>query len=202
MGAEIKCKARYAGQRAVGTVHIEPDVMRFRGAFKVSIKRADMARISAAQGVLTIVGPEGELALELGDKAERWADKILHPPSRLDKLGVKPGSRVVVLGLGDDAFLAELRDRTGDVTVGRLKSDSDLIFLHINAPADLAKLDGKERFLKRNGALWVVFAKGRADIKVSTIIPEGKGRGFIDNRVVRFSDTLTALRFVIPVARR
>ena len=48
---------------------------------------------------------------------------------RLDKLGVKPGSRVALVGLDDDDFEAELRDRTADVTHGDPAPDTDLVFL-------------------------------------------------------------------------
>ena len=49
--------------------------------------------------------------------------------SRLDKLGVKPGSRVVVLGIEEKSFWRELKARTSEVIKGRLKKDADLIFL-------------------------------------------------------------------------
>jgi hypothetical protein len=47
-----------------------------------------------------------------------------------------------------------------------------------------------------------VFPKGRKDLREVDVIETGVDAGLVDNKVVRFSDTHTALRFVIPVARR
>ena len=56
--------------------------------------------------------------------------------------------------------------------------------------------------MNRNGAIWVVYPKGRQDIREVDVIAAGKSAGFTDNKVCRFSETHTALRFVIPIARR
>jgi hypothetical protein len=47
---------------------------------------------------------------------------------RLDKLGVKPGARVALLGIADTTFAPELKKRTSDIST-QPKKDSDLIFL-------------------------------------------------------------------------
>ena len=44
--------------------------------------------------------------------AEKWALKIRYPRSLLDKLGVKPGARIAVLGSFEPYFLADLASRT------------------------------------------------------------------------------------------
>jgi len=50
---------------------------------------------------LRIEFPEGTAIFELGPRAQKWAEKILHPKSLLDKLGVKPGAVVSVVAVGD-----------------------------------------------------------------------------------------------------
>ena len=52
-------------------------------------------RWTRAAARFTSNGAEGNAVLDLGDQAARWAEKIRNPPSLLDKLGVKPGLRVV-----------------------------------------------------------------------------------------------------------
>ena len=74
---------------------------------------AKMTSVTAADGRLEIAAPDGDLQLELGAAAAKWARKILHPPQRLDKLGVKPASRVAVVGGFDQTFTAELSARVG-----------------------------------------------------------------------------------------
>jgi hypothetical protein len=48
----------------------------------------------------------------------------------------------------------------------------------------------------------VVSPKGRPEIGDVVVIAAAKRAGLVDNKVVRFSDTHTALRLVIPRARR
>ena len=49
-------------------------------------------------------GTEGSAVFELGDHAEKWAHKILHPKSTVEKLGIKPGLVISALGMADGNF--------------------------------------------------------------------------------------------------
>jgi hypothetical protein len=122
--------------------------------------------------------------------------------SLVEKLGVKPDSRVSLLGMEDGGFLEELRAAGADLSVGRRRKQSDLIFLGVESIRDLGKIRGLEPSMARDGAVWVVYPKGRKDLRETDVIAAGVAAGLVDNKVVRFSDTHTALRFVIPVARR
>jgi hypothetical protein len=122
---------------------------------------------------------------------------------RLDKLGVKPGARVALVGLSDAGFEAELRDRTGDVTYGEPAPDTDLVFLAADDVATLATLPALRHRLRPNGAIWVVSRKGKAaTLRDVEVMAAGKAAGLVDNKVVSFDDTRTSLRLVIPVALR
>jgi hypothetical protein len=122
---------------------------------------------------------------------------------RLDKLGVKPGSRVALVGLDDPGFETELRDRTTDVTHGDPAPGTDLVFLAADDHATLATLPALRERLKPNGAIWVVSHKGKAaTLRDVEVMAAGKAAGLIDNKVVSFDDTRTSLRLVIPVALR
>jgi hypothetical protein len=120
----------------------------------------------------------------------------------IEKLGVKEGHRVSVLGVDDAGFLDTLRSAGADLSVGRRRKWSDHLFLLVESMKDLAKIGGLEPSMARNGAAWVVFPKGRKDLREADVIQVGVASGLVDNKVVRFSETHTALRFVIPVARR
>jgi release factor glutamine methyltransferase len=121
--------------------------------------------------------------------------------SRIQKLGVGPGSVVSVLGLRDPAFLEELEHAGAEVSLRRRKG-ADLVFLLAEDPAGLKKLAELEPLIKRNGSIWVVSPRGRPEIRDVVVIEAAKRAGLVDNKVVRFSDTHTALKLVIPVARR
>lgn len=123
----------------------------------------------------------------------------------LDKLGVRPGMRIAIVGAvdPDGSFQALLADRTSDVTVDRPKADTDLIFLAADSHAELADLADLRKRIRPAGAIWVVSRKGRAaTIRDVEVIGAAKDAGLVDNKVVSFSPTHTSLRLVIPVALR
>jgi hypothetical protein len=121
----------------------------------------------------------------------------------LDKLGVKPFQRISVIGVTDDAFWAQLFDRAADSVKGRLRKNSDLIFFAADSLAELQQLARLKTYVVSNGAIWVVSLKGKAaKIKDVDVIAAAKAAGLVDNKVVSFSETHTALRLVIPVKQR
>jgi hypothetical protein len=123
--------------------------------------------------------------------------------SLIDKLGVKPEAKVTVIGIEDESFWLQLGERTHDIVVGRLRKECDVVFFAADSPADLKKLARLKKYLKSNGAIWVVSLKGKASkIKDVEVIAAAKVAGLVDNKVVGFSETHTALRLVIPVKQR
>ncbi len=121
----------------------------------------------------------------------------------LDKLGVRPGARVALVGVADPAFRALLAERTSSVLEGLPRATTDLVFLAADSPADLAVLGRLRQAITPDGAVWVVSAKGRsATLRDTDVIAAARAAGLVDNKVVSFSETQTALRLVIPVAER
>jgi hypothetical protein len=121
----------------------------------------------------------------------------------MDKLDVKPMSRVSVIGIEDRSFWQLLIDSGAEAIKGRLRKDSDLIFYAADSLAALKQLDRLKSYLKANGAIWVVSLKGNgAKIKDIDVIAAAKRSGLVDNKVVSFSETHTSLRLVIPLQQR
>ncbi|MGH9774311.1 MAG: hypothetical protein ACRD50_05125 [Candidatus Acidiferrales bacterium] len=135
-------------------------------------------------------------------KKPRQPERDYSHRSRLDKLGVKPGSLVSVISLADAEFLLELRSLTENVSTGKPQKYSDLIFFGASEKSDLKQVPSFERFLQRNGGIWVVYPKGKTEIRETDVITAAKAAGLVDNKVCSFSETHTALRLVIPLARR
>jgi len=140
---------------------------------------------------------------ELGPSATKWAEKLRNPRSRLDKLGVKPGMRVALLGVDDEEFLAELSARTSDISRRSPRTGTGLIFVGAGTAADLARLEALREHLTPAGGIWVVHTRGKgAAFKDVDVFAAAKRAGLVDVKVASFSDTHTAEKLVIPLAKR
>ena len=133
----------------------------------------------------------------------KQAERDYSSRSLIDKLGVKPGAAVALLGITDETFLAQLRERTRDIAPLRIRKNLDFIFFSAESHLELKQLERLRGYLKSNGAIWVVSTKGKqARIKDLDVIAAAKQARLVDNKVVSFSGTHTALKLVIPVALR
>jgi hypothetical protein len=122
---------------------------------------------------------------------------------RLDKLGIRPGMRVALVGLEDEAFTAEVRGRTHDVTVGEPLPGTAIVVYAADSLQGLDRLAALRERIVPNGAIWVVSRKGRlATIRDVDVIGAARAAGLVDNKVASFDETRTSLRLVIPVAQR
>ena len=130
----------------------------------------------------------------------------------LDKLGVRPGMRVAIVGTvedddevvdGDGPFRERLAERTNDITDGHPKPESDIVFLAADSTADLAALADIRPQIRPSGAIWVVSHKGKAaTLRDVEVMAAAREHDLIDNKVVAFSARRTSIRLVIPVALR
>jgi hypothetical protein len=203
MGQEVNCKLRLGKKVAEGKALLESQELIFRASdLRLKIAFRVMSSIEAKDGWLCIRYPDGTVALDLGARAPKWAEKILHPKSLIDKLGVKAGMRISVLGVCGGDFRRDLASGTKDVAEGKAAPDSDLIFLGADSAKDLDRLRALQKSIKPNGAIWVVYPKGQKHITEGGVFAAGKQAGLVDVKVASFSPTHTALKFVIPVARR
>lgn len=201
MGLEATCEARFAGKVGTGKAHLDAAELTFRGDFRLRIPLKGSSA-EASGGLLTVSFREGQAVFRLGAEAEKWALKIRYPRSRLDKLGIKAGSRVAVVGVDDPTFHEELKERTDDVAGGRPKKDSDMIVVGMSKKADLARLATLRASIKSNGAIWVVWPKGRKEFREDDVRAHGPAAGLVDVKVLSFSETLSGLKMVIPVKDR
>jgi hypothetical protein len=202
MGDESRCTARLGKQSGEGRALLETDDVIFRGDFRVKVPIRQISAVEARNGTLRVTWPEGTLVLELGDRAARWADRIRSPRSLLDKLGVKAEHSVTVLGVDDADFLKQLRARATSVSAGRIAKGCDLLFYGASSTKALEKLSTLSGAIARDGAIWVVRPKGVKSITEAEVMAAGKAAGLVDTKVVRFSETHTAEKLVIPLARR
>lgn len=119
--------------------------------------------------------------------------------SLLDKLGVKDGTTIVVLDDDDAGFRSELARRA--VTVKKT-GPAEIVIWGLDEPADLARLPALIDWIHPAGALWAVWAKGRKELNENHVRDAALEAGLVDVKVVRFSATHSALKLVVPKAKR
>ena len=93
MGSEAFCKVRFGEQESEGKALLETGEIVFRGRFRVKIPFSTVKSAKAVDGELCLQTAKGPATFQLGATAEKWLEKILHPKSRIEKLGVKSGAK-------------------------------------------------------------------------------------------------------------
>lgn len=202
MGQEVVCAAQVDGRRVQGKALLESDELLFRGDERLRIPFSAIRSATAADGVLAVEHDGGVATFELGPRAARWAERITNPPTIVDKLGVKPGMRVALDGVDDQAFRELLRERTASIANREPAEPVDVLVVQIDEPAGLAVIGGLERSIKRDGSIWIVFPRGRTDLRETDVLEAGRAVGLVDTKTACFSETHTSNRFQIPKDRR
>ncbi|MGA8037251.1 MAG: hypothetical protein WA823_07120 [Candidatus Acidiferrales bacterium] len=133
---------------------------------------------------------------------KREAERDYSHRKLADKLGIRGEQIIAVIGVGDAAFLDELAERVPNFSTGTPQNACDLIFYAVEDRSDLPEIKTLARLIVRTGAIWAVYPKGQPQIRDTDIIAAAKATGLVDNKVCKFSETHTALRLCIPVAKR
>jgi hypothetical protein len=207
MGLEATCAATLDGARSRGKALLETSELIFRAGAGTSarVPFGEIERVEVAGKTLTLEWAGRKLALELGADAEVWAAKIRNPPSRLSKLGVKPASRIALVGdFGfDETFEGELGLRDSADAAATVRGLVDVLFYAPATAAALSRVAALSRRLDPAGAIWIVRPKGKdTPITEDATRRAGLAAGLVDVKVAAFSATHSALKFVIPLAKR
>jgi hypothetical protein len=187
VGQECNCKVDFGGRTFEGKALLETSELIFRGETRLKIVFKEMSGIEASDGRLRIAFPLGEATFHLGDAAAKWAHKILHPPSRMDKLGVKEGTRLNWIGAPDAEFRREAEQQGATF----VPTKPDITFVCATTARELAEIARLEP-----GPVWVVYPKGKATLREIDVLNAGRAAGLVDIKVASFSATQTALKFV------
>lgn len=206
MGNQALCQAQISGKPQTGKALLETTELIFRpkdGSKSVKIPFSTIQSAKAQNGELQLQTVNGPIRFTLGPTAEKWCHKILHPKTRFEKLGVKPDIRVSLRGDFDQDFLRELRATTKEINESKIDSASDLIFLSVNSSKQLTSaIPRVAKGIQGATALWIVYPKGQKEITENDVLSTGRKSGLKDVKVVGFSATHTALKFVLPLEKR
>jgi len=202
MGQEVVCTARWGGKSVRGKALLETAEIIFRGEERLKIPFSSIRGLEAKDGELRLKTDEGLVDFELGKHAEMWREKIANPKSVMEKLGVKPGQPVAVLGKLEGEFLKKLKEQKSAVAPGKIVDGVGWIFFGAETREGLGEVTKIAGKMEGSAALWVVYPKGQKNITETEVIGAGRKAGLKDVKVVGFSATHTALKFVIPVEKR
>ena len=203
MGNEVKGAVRLADQRHQGKILLETSEIIFRGTdFRLRIPFAELSEVAAADGELRVKTKTGTTILEVGAAAEKWREKILHPKTRAEKLAVKAGTRVLLAGVFDADFVNELKTNKSALVRNGGSGSPEITFLAVEEKSSLAAIAKHAKKTRGAQALWVVYPKGKKEITEVDVISAGRKTGLKDVKVVGFSATHTALKFVLPMSNR
>ena len=121
--------------------------------------------------------------------------------SRVEKLGIKQGADVLLLGIEDAVFVKELQGAGASIRTSGA-GQADMIVAVFRHRDDLRRLPPLVPRMRADGALWTLRPKGSRDLTEAEMMCAGHEAGLVDVKVVSFSDVLTAEKFVVPVAKR
>jgi hypothetical protein len=108
--------------------------------------------------------------------------------------------RVAVLGALPPEFLALLLGRAGDLSHD--PAGCDLVLLAAEDRTQLAQVAAVVGHLRRDAALWIVRPRGSPSITEREVLAAGLEAGVVDVKVVHFSETHSAAKFVFRRADR
>ena len=201
MGREALIEYASGKERAQVRAHLDSFALQLSGARKLNLPLADVRSAVASGDLLKIETKTAKFSLALGAKeAAAWAKKILNPPSLADKLGVKPGVNVAVIG----ERIAEIDDAvSGAAAVKHFASlakaktalaAADVVGLALSVAAE-KDVATAAKMIGDGTALWLVYRKG-AKPNGDDVIRLARAAGLKDTKVARVSETHAALRFI------
>ncbi len=202
MGLEAVCTVRVDGKAAEAKALLETSELIVRAPMRLKVPFSSMTSVEAKDGELVITHAGGEVALVLGPKAKTWAEKIKNPKGLLDKLGVKPGMSIAVVGVEDGDFLARLGERVPKLSECKPGAELDMVFFETDEREGLEWLESFQKAIKKAGAIWVVAPKGSTEVREVDVLTSGRAAGLVDVKVAAFSETHTAHKMVVPKAAR
>lgn len=190
-GQKVNCKADFAS-----------DHVTFSGGRRGEVPYSKVQVLGTARGLLKLRVDGALMEFPLGDKTDRIAAKVRKPPTLMDKLGVKQGLDVAVVGVDDRVFRNELEKSGVAAHRGEPGRPVDLLFLAVRGRDELDRVAEMVGHLRPDAGLWVVYPKGRRDLRESDVLAAGRAAGLKDVKVARVSKDSTALRFVLPLDAR
>ena len=172
---------------------LESQELRLRGSLKATLRLVELRGVSVRDEWFEAQTPLGQLRLHLGEaEARKWLDRIEHPPTLAQKLGIVPGTAVHLVG--SHPVVEEALRQTG-AGIAAL-AEAQLVFTVIASPEDLRALDRLVPALPTAAQLWVLRQKGKAAaVREGDIMAALRVLGLAPSKTAAWSDDYTADRY-------
>src|SRR5947199_8599599 len=117
----------------------------------------------------------------------------------VQKLGVRPGDRIEVVGDVGPGLRRDVKDITGRGLVRSGALDGAIVLVESEEEAKEAFVRYRPR-LRDTGYLWLITWKRGHDAYVNQmkLVPAAKKLGLIDNMTCSIDDERSGIRFVVP----
>lgn len=119
---------------------------------------------------------------------------------RKDKLGVKAGQRIHLVGAHDAAVKTDVR-ALGATLTDEVR-DADWILWALSGPADLARMNVLRASMRDAASIWAVWPKGRPELKEDDIRGHALHIDLVDVKVMSWSETHSGLKIVVRKSAR
>ena len=117
-----------------------------------------------------------------------------------EKMGIKPGSRAMIINATDDERKAIGLPVLDEISA--MRGNFDYIHLFIKTQNDLhEKFALLKKHLAPTGMLWISWPKGRkqgTDLSLTEVIRIGYDYGLVESKSLSVNDTWSALKFTHP----
>lgn len=202
MGQEYSGTVIVGGQKVNVRGDFGSDRVRLSGGKRGDVPYKGVEVVSTTKGILRVRIDGTILEFDVGSTVDRLANKIRKPATRLEKMGIKAGLQIALVGPQDKSFVDELRRNAPTFTDGRPTGLVDVLVYAAKSIDDLADIPALAQHLEPDGGLWVVYRKGKRDPAELDVIAAGRQAGLKDIKIARFSETHTAMKFVLPLEDR
>lgn len=194
MGFESEVVAIKARKRFEGKLHVDSRILEFRSReLKCEFPLDGKTHASFSGQLIKVARGKEKINFEVPGQADRWVDKILNPPDRAKKLGLKEGLVCwLSKGLGR-SLAAEVRESGGKVT--RDVARCDLAFFWIDDRGKLPELLGLCGDLPAESSIWAVYPKGAKTITQSDVMNAMKKLGFGPSKTAAFDEDISSMRY-------
>ncbi len=195
MGLEKKnCSAIFKDGSSKGTLYLDSNHLTFRNKevrWETKIGKGTSAKVES--GNLTVRRGSKTATFMIGSAAEKWATKIVNPPSRATKLGLKPDQRFLLKGEFSKQFEKELSDH--GLTCGRGPKSCEIAFVILDSANELKLFQKLARDCTVGVHIWALWPKGIKNFGQSDVMGVARELGMGPGKKIAFDEKYSAMRF-------